>query len=219
MADRENQPLDAGMLYAWAPEDAVAAIQARHVAVFAGAPGRVLDVGCGRGIMLRLLRDAGIDSYGIDTSSEAVDRCRRDGLKASVGDALGHLASLEDGSLGGIFCSHVIEHLAPPEGMRLVAECARVLAEGGGLVLITPDPGDLRCFERFWLDPTHVRPYPVKLLRLLLERAGLRVRRVGHDPEPSSGLAARVAKALLRAWFLGFMFRGDRVVVAEKGSR
>jgi len=217
--DRDEPTLDAALLYAFAEVDQVASNQRRHVPWFRGAPGPVLDVGSGRGIMLALLRDAGLTCRGIDTSEEAVTIAREAGHRAEVADALEHLAGLAPGSLGGIYCSHVIEHLDPASAMRLVEETGRTLAPGGRVVLVTPDPGDVRCFERFWLDPTHVRPYPAKLLRLLLERAGLRIVHCGNDPEPASNALVRVAKLLVRAWFLGFCFRGDRVVVAEKPAR
>ncbi len=220
---KESQPvasdadrLIASVLFAWATEEMVEDQQRPHVERFAGVPGRVLEIGCGRGTMLQMLEAAEIEAYGLDTSDEALTACQAKGLAAVRADALEHLASLADGSLGGIFCAHVIEHFTPIDASRLILESLRVLKPGGRFVLVTPNARDLRVVERFWLDPTHVRPYPRKLLCVLMEKAGFGRITVSEDKEPAANLCVRAAKLFLRLWFMGFLFRGDLVVSARK---
>src|SRR5687768_2990003 len=74
-------------------------------------PAPVLDIGCGRGEALALLRDHGIPARGIDSSARMVALCRERGLEAEEGDAFAALAALPEGNLGGVVSFHVIEHL------------------------------------------------------------------------------------------------------------
>jgi len=214
-ADNPYQP---DLLYAWSTEEEVRSTQRLHLRYFQGLSGPVLDLGCGRGTMLELLQSLGVTAYGVDLSSEVVKQCANRGLQVQHGDALEHLRSLAAGTLEGIYCSHVIEHLPPQQGIELIREIGRVLKPSGVVVLATPNAKDLRINERFWLDPTHVRPYPEKLIRRLLEQTGFKIQHVTCDPEPSSSWRVAIAKRLIRAWFLGFMFTGDLVVVAIRGE-
>lgn len=135
--------------------------------------GPVLDLGCGRGEALELLRDHGVPARGVDSSARMVEHCRRRGLEAEVGDLFELLGGLEEGSLGGVVSFHVIEHLPARELDRLVRLAHRALAPGGVLILETPNPLSLVAGARnFWLDPTHRRPVHPESLRLLYELAG-----------------------------------------------
>jgi SAM-dependent methyltransferase len=146
---------------------------ARYLPYLEGAPGPVLDLGCGRGEALALLAGAGLEARGVDASARMVARCRERGLDAREGDLFEALAAEEAGSLGGVVSFHVIEHL-PAAGLdRLVRLAHRALAPGGVLVLETPNPLSLVAGARnFWLDPTHRRPVHPEALSLLYELAG-----------------------------------------------
>lgn len=133
----------------------------------------VLDLGCGRGESLALLRSKGIAGRGVDSSARMVDLCRERGLEAVVGDLFGHLAELPEGELGAIVSFHVIEHLPPESLDRLVRLGYRALRPGGALILETPNPLSLVVAARnFWLDPTHRRPVHPESLKLHYELAG-----------------------------------------------
>ena len=137
----------------------------------AGAP--VLDLGCGRGESLALLRDQGIPARGVDSSARMVALCRERGLDATEGDLFGTLAGVEEGSLGAVVSFHVIEHLPVGSLDRLVRLAYRALTPGGVLILETPSPLSLIVAARnFWLDPTHVRPVHPESLKLMYELAG-----------------------------------------------
>lgn len=135
--------------------------------------GDVLDLGCGRGEALALLRARGIPARGVDGNAEMVARCLEQGLAAVQGDLFEVLAATAAGSLGGVVSFHVIEHLPPAALDRLVRLAWRALRPGGVLVLETPSPLSLVAGARnFWLDPTHLRPVHPEALRLALEMAG-----------------------------------------------
>jgi O-antigen chain-terminating methyltransferase len=137
------------------------------------AGGRILDAGCGRGEFLELLAEAGLEGYGVDRDPGMVALCREKGLAVEEGDVLGHLASLPDASLGGIFAAQVVEHLVPADLSRLVALAAAKLRPGGVFLAETINPTCLATFAgAFYLDPTHTRPVHPEALRFQLEEAG-----------------------------------------------
>jgi SAM-dependent methyltransferase len=127
----------------------------------------VLDLGCGRGELLELLRDAGIAARGVDLDVGMVRAATDLGLDASVGDLFDALADAPDGSLGAVVSFQVAEHLPPEDLRRLLGEVHRALADDGVVVLETVNPHSLRAFRFFWLDITHRIPlFPESLLSL-----------------------------------------------------
>jgi SAM-dependent methyltransferase len=214
-ADKKSY-LDTGLLYAWSEDDLRERHQKRYLRHLEKAPGKVLEIGSGRGVMLRLMKEAGIKAYGLDSFEDAVVYCKGNGLDVVHGDALSHLATLPAASLGGIFCAHVIEHMQPTQAIEMIRESHRVLKPGSRMVIITPNPKDLRTGERFWLDITHVRPYPEKLLIVLMKREGFDNIKSYEDGEPARNIFEKGAKLFLKMWFMGFMFRGDLVIIAER---
>jgi O-antigen chain-terminating methyltransferase len=156
------------------PEDRIREQQKNYVARFAGAPGQILDLGCGRGEFLDAAKAAGLPARGIDLNQESVALCRSKGLEVEQGDMFTYLDSLADGSLGGAYCAQVVEHLAPAAVPRLVKLLARKLRLGALVAIETPNPECLAIFAtHFYIDPTHTRPIPPVLLRFYLEEAGL----------------------------------------------
>lgn len=134
----------------------------------------VLDIGCGRGEFLELMRDAGVPARGIDLSVESVELCRQKGLKADVADLYACLAEVPEASLNGIFSSQVVEHLPPDRLPEMIRLAASRLARDGVLALETPNPECLAIFAtHFYLDPTHTRPVPHALLSFYMEEYGL----------------------------------------------
>jgi hypothetical protein len=63
---------------------------------------------------------------------------------------------------------------------------------------------------------THVRPYPEKLMRFLLARQGFSCIKTFTNTEPYKNFFEKVAKTLMRIWFMGYIFTGDLVVVAQR---
>lgn len=154
------------------PVEMIREMQRPYVSCFAG-PRPVLDIGCGRGEFLELLREAGLSAYGVDQDAGMIAECRARGLMVEHGDALAHLATLPDGALGGVYLSQVVEHMPPAAISRLLKAASAKLAPGGTLVAETPNTICEPAMRNFYLDPTHVRPVHPELLRFLGEEAGL----------------------------------------------
>ena len=119
----------------------------------------VLDVGCGRGEWLELLRDKKLKASGVDINSAMLAQCRERNLKVVQADAVSHLRSLPDRSLGAVTGFHIIEHLELDILMDLLAETARVLVPGGLAIFESPNCKNLVVgATNFNIDPTHRNP-------------------------------------------------------------
>ena len=154
-------------------EEQIRAKQLAYIDLFQAVPGPVVDLGCGRGEFLELLSTRSIDSYGIDRYPGMVELCRGKGLDAREGDVLEYLSSVEAGSLGGIFCSQMIEHLDVRDVPSFFESAARALGSGGRLVVETINPASLIVFSQaFYLDLGHLRPLHPLTLSYLAEKAG-----------------------------------------------
>jgi SAM-dependent methyltransferase len=148
--------------------------QKRHASRFAGTEGEILDLGCGRGEFLEAARDAGLKARGIDLSEECVALCIDKRLAAAQADLFTYLDATPDRSLGGVFCSQVVEHLQPERVPALVRLLAAKMRQGALVAIETPNPESLAIFAtHFYIDPTHTRPVPPVLLRFYMEEAGL----------------------------------------------
>jgi O-antigen chain-terminating methyltransferase len=158
----------------------------------------VLDIGCGRGEFLEMMRDSGVPARGIDLGEESVATCRHKGLEAEAADLYTYLADLPEASLDGIFCSQVVEHLPPERLPEMVKLCASRLARNGVIVIETPNPECLAIFAtHFYLDPTHTRPVPHGLLAFYLEEFGvgkIEVHRLSPAVESMPSLAGLPAE-------------------------
>lgn len=132
-----------------------------------------VDLGCGRGEMLGMLRDAGLRAYGVDRNSSMVTACRVAGLQVVPADIVDHLESLPEGSCAGIISIHVIEHLPFRSIAKLFIETLRVLCPGGIAIFETPNPENLIVGScNFYMDPTHLKPLPPESTRFVLESFG-----------------------------------------------
>jgi 2-polyprenyl-3-methyl-5-hydroxy-6-metoxy-1,4-benzoquinol methylase len=153
-------------------EEYVRKNQSLYVPYFQGRE-NVLDIGCGRGEFLQLMKEAGTPVRGIDLDPESVALCRAKGLDATEADLFQYLENNADASLGGIFCSQVIEHLPPERVAQFVKLAAAKLVREGVLAIETPNPECLAIFAtHFYLDPTHTRPVPPNLLVFYFEEFG-----------------------------------------------
>jgi len=133
----------------------------------------VLDLGCGRGEFLELLQEEGIAAAGVDSNGQMVDICLDKGLRCRKGDILESLAEWQDGSLGGIFSSQVIEHLSPQYLKKLIELSRRKLAPGGTLVFETVNPLSVFALVQvYYLDLSHHSPIHPQALKFMLEASG-----------------------------------------------
>jgi 2-polyprenyl-3-methyl-5-hydroxy-6-metoxy-1,4-benzoquinol methylase len=134
----------------------------------------VLDIGCGRGEFLEMMREAGVEAHGIDLSEESVVMCRSKGLAVEKADLFAYLSDQPNESFGGIFCAQVVEHLPPESLPDMIRLAAAKLRRDGLLAIETPNPECLAIFaSHFYLDPTHTRPVPHPLAAFYMEEFGL----------------------------------------------
>ena len=167
--------------------EAIRERQRRYVDDFRGsAP--VLDVGCGRGELLGLLREAGIDARGIDADADMVAYARGEGLDVEQADLVEHLERLEGGSLGGIFMGQVVEHLPAATLVHALRLAAAKLRPGGLLVAETINPLSPLALRSYFADLTHAQPLVPETLELLARQAGFAETELRFLNEPAERL-------------------------------
>ena len=178
-------------------EDEISTRMADYVPIFAGAAD-VVDVGCGRGEFLELLRGAGISARGVDQNHEMVERCRARGFDVAETDGLSFLRAAPPGSLGGLIASQVVEHLQPDYLLRFLAAAADALRPGAPLVLETINPACWSAFfDSYIRDLTHVRPVHPDTLKYLVIAAGFAGAAVQwRSPYPDGGKLERLPDAV-----------------------
>jgi 2-polyprenyl-3-methyl-5-hydroxy-6-metoxy-1,4-benzoquinol methylase len=195
-------------------EEYVREQQRFYLPFFAGCRA-VVDLGCGRGEFLELLREAGVSARGVDLSPEAVALCRMKGLEAEEADLFVWLEQQPEGALDGLFCAQVVEHLPPERVPELIRLAAGRLERGGRLVVETPNPECLAIFAtHYYLDPGHRHPIPPALLVFYFEEngfGGLRVERRSPAAEAMPALQA-LPEDFREAFFGGL----DYAVIGRK---
>jgi len=157
------------------------------VPVFAGASD-VLDIGCGRGEFLELLKDHRIGARGIDSNAAMIADATSRGLDVVQADAMAHLQSLPDASLGGAIASQVIEHMEPSYLLALLPIIFKKLRPNAPVVLETINPACwLAFFSSYLRDFTHVWPVHPDTLQYLLQANGfsrVEIKYTEQAPDP-----------------------------------
>ncbi|HTU45275.1 MAG TPA: methyltransferase domain-containing protein [Bryobacteraceae bacterium] len=162
----------------------------------------ILDLGCGRGEWLELLREHDLHAIGLDSNEAMIELCKAIDLEVIQGQALPYLGTMPDASVGAVTAFHMVEHMPFDAVMALVDEMLRVLKSGGLLIVETPNPENLLvAAHTFYLDPTHLKPLPSAMLRFFVEARGfcdVDVREL-HPypdsvrlPEDGKGIASRL---------------------------
>lgn len=134
----------------------------------------VLDIGCGRGEFLELLKEKGIGARGVDIDEEMVAYCRSRDLNAEKIDALTYLEGIKDQSLDGLFLDQVVEHLEPEYLMKLLSLSNRKLKHGHFIIIETVNPLSLFSLVSFYIDLSHKRPLHPDTLEFILKSAGFK---------------------------------------------
>ena len=148
--------------------------QSPYVRLFEGLS-PVVDLGCGRGEFLELLKDAGIKSYGVDSDPVACEAARHRQVTIVEDDLFHYLRQLPERSLGGIFTARVVEYLPTHAQPEFIALCSSKLKPGGRIVVETINPDSDSPFGRNWrLDPSHLHPIYPEILRSILESSGFK---------------------------------------------
>lgn len=196
-----EQTLDDGSYYLFegfhrGDSKSIAEKQTEYCAFFEGKD-EVLDVGCGRGEFLALLRDRGIKASGVDSNQVMVEECKQNGFTVVCADLIEHLKGVEDGRYGGIFSSQVVEHLSASVIARFISLAAQKIRPGGVIVVETLNPLSLAGFaEYFYKDPTHVTPVHPETLSFLLKSSGFKnVRTEFRSPTEKEKMLKKIPAA------------------------
>ena len=134
----------------------------------------VLDVGCGRGEFMSLLKENGCGIKGVDMSEDMVLFCKKNDLDVVEADALTYLSSLKDKSLDGIFSGQFVEHLQQKELINLLELCYDKMIYGSYFVAETINPSCLYAHQWFYMDMSHTRLIHPETMKFLLESIGFR---------------------------------------------
>ena len=133
----------------------------------------VLDLGCGRGEWLEILKGEGFACEGIDTNQVFLNECAEKGLDTNNIDLLSYLSSQSSPRFGAITLFQVAEHLPFNVLVEVFRAARKCLVPGGVFIVETPNAKNLRVGAgTFWIDPTHERPLYPELLEFLSQLVG-----------------------------------------------
>jgi 2-polyprenyl-3-methyl-5-hydroxy-6-metoxy-1,4-benzoquinol methylase len=133
----------------------------------------LLDLGCGRGEWLELLKERGYKAQGIDLNRVMTHQCTELGLDVIEADAIEFLIKQKENTYSVITGFHIVEHLPLKALIALLDEARRVLIPGGMIILETPNPENLIVGScNFYTDPTHRTPIPPNPLKFFVEQRG-----------------------------------------------
>jgi O-antigen chain-terminating methyltransferase len=130
-----------------------------------------LDLGCGRGEFLQILRGAGVESIGVDINPEVLGPLRAQGFTVFEQDLVAFLEH-EGPMFSGASVLQVAEHLPPLQIEQVLSLIAQRLVPGAVLIVETPNPLSPFALGTFHTDPTHISPIPPERMRYAVEAAG-----------------------------------------------
>ncbi len=207
--------------YRGSEENILDLLKTRYLPHFAKCK-RVVDLGCGRGEFLSVLKGSGIDSFGVDMDSDMIARCAVRGLNVEEGDAIDYIASAKPGEVDGIMCSQVVEHISSQDLIRLVNGAYNALPQGGMLAIETINPLSLSAYRfSYPMDITHRRFVHPFTLKFLLESVGfskveLCFYSVAREPISFSGKTPEDVAAFLNDVQDALFGEQDYAVIAQK---
>jgi SAM-dependent methyltransferase len=163
----------------------------------------ILDLGCGRGEWLELLRAEGLQARGVESNRAMIDNQRGRNLDIVHADAVAYLRGLPENSQRAVTAFHFVEHIGLAELIDLLDEIKRVLKPGGLIIVETPNPKNLvvgAC--NFYSDPTHYKPlFPETLEFILSHRGFVRTQlQYLHPVEGSPFQDSSEASQALNSW-------------------
>ena len=171
--------------------------------------GRILDIGCGRGLFLKIMRDDGWEVNGVEFNAEAVSNVY--GISVVSGEPASW--GFPDGSFDAITINHVLEHF--PQPREMIHECGRLLKKGGLLMCAVPNFLSLQSSVGkgawFHLDvPYHIHHFSEEGLRSILTESGfriVRIRRFDIEQDPFGWLQTLLNMSGIKKNFLHNMLK------------
>ncbi len=142
----------------------------------------VIDVGCGEGIFLEILREQNIPARGVDIYKPYVTACQRLGLEVEHMDAIEYIRKQK--RIGGLFAAQLVEHLSYHQIKELSDLSYQRMVDGAVMILETPNPMTLAVFTHaFYMDPTHIRPIHPYTLQYMVSKSGFRSVEILFTPQ------------------------------------
>ncbi|MDQ6916721.1 MAG: class I SAM-dependent methyltransferase [Pseudomonadota bacterium] len=161
-----------------------------------GLGGPVLDLGCGRGEWLELMREADIQGIGVEQNRVLAAACAAKNLPVIGADLVAFLEQSPAEHWRIVTGFHVIEHLGWPAWYECLRHVHRALSEGGMVILETPNPASqINAANRFYLDPTHRQLLPDALLAFAARTIGFTKVEILPLPSTSNATEATGGRA------------------------
>jgi 2-polyprenyl-3-methyl-5-hydroxy-6-metoxy-1,4-benzoquinol methylase len=153
----------------------------RRAKKFFPYPGKALDIGCGQGTFLQLLKKEGWECHGTELTEKSASRASRLGIPVSVGEIDENRFPLHSFDL--ITLWHVLEHLSGP--LETLKTIARLLKKDGILAISTPNIDSLQAEvgrdQWFHLDPPrHLYLYSPRTLERMIRPLGFSLLKLHH---------------------------------------
>jgi O-antigen chain-terminating methyltransferase len=169
------------------------AARKKYVKYFRGKQ-NILDLGCGRGEFLELLKANGHECCGVEIDEKLVEECHHKNLNAINCDIFEFFERFPARDWDGIFIGHIIEHLNAEDALRLIKLASERLRTSGRLIILTPNPNFLPGIAGFWSDMTHVRNYTIDGLIDYISKLNLKIIDSGIDPSSKLRVSFRFPK-------------------------
>jgi 2-polyprenyl-3-methyl-5-hydroxy-6-metoxy-1,4-benzoquinol methylase len=151
------------------PDFDVLVNQLKYVLSWLPRSGKAVDLGAGRGEMVTVLKNHGLDVFGIDSDQSVVDEAQSRGINIRLQGITDFLKLENSQQYDVVTAIHVVEHVAYDILEDWLRGIHKTLKPGGVFVAETPNPHAIDAFKAFWVDVTHVRPYyPESLLHMVL---------------------------------------------------
>ena len=155
-------------------------LRAKRVKQLTQPKGTIVDMGCGRGVMLSILKEQGFKTVGTEYSESAAKYPRDKGLDIRVSQTLSE-ANIEHSSIDTITLYHVFEHIDEP--MNMLKDAYDALKEGGYLVIEVPNAASWQAqlTKGRWLNwdaPRHFYHFTPLSLSQVVREAGFSINQI-----------------------------------------
>jgi 2-polyprenyl-3-methyl-5-hydroxy-6-metoxy-1,4-benzoquinol methylase len=174
----------------------------RHVSIFPGM--RLLDVGCGGGVFLRLAAELGARCTGVEPNEHGAKVARAAGVNVEHGTLDDFVKRRPQAQFDLITSNHVVEH--HPDPVSLLKQMRSLLAPQGTVWIAVPNGACLSAQRLTWrwhsTDlPYHLHQFCERSLRVAIERAGLSLRALSTE-SPAGAVLNSMLNELRQRWKL-----------------
>jgi len=176
----------------------------------------IMDIGCGRGEWLELLKENNFKAKGIDLNISMIKEASQNGLEAMHIDAIEYLKSVEQQSIKVITGFHIAEHMEFTQLIDLFDHSFRALKKGGIFILETPNPENILVGScSFYTDPTHKNPIPSSTLQFIATNRGFSDVQI-HKLHPLKELKYKGDDEAMKTLFSFFSKEQDYSIIGIK---